>query len=156
MSPADDCLIKAGHYLLNVKDRFEPTTEVTAESCASACSENEDCTVFSHIQAGTTQSCAMIRTGKLREKRHQNSMQTFTSGICPKSDKTLREEGIADIPSTAPNLQCIKEDPTQLCHFPFLYQGELQWDSIRDESGQCKCLSVAESYAKVTICLILI
>ena len=44
-----------------------------------------------------------------------------------------------EFPSTAPNIQCRVEDPSTLCHFPFLFNGDLQWDSLRDESGKCKC-----------------
>ena len=61
------------------------------------------------------------------------------SGICPKSQKTLRDEEIEDIPTTAPNFQCSEEDPKQICQIPFLFKGELQWDSVKDESGQCMC-----------------
>ena len=135
----EDCLLKVNYKVHNVRKQLEPTGKiVTAEECGIACSKHEDCTAFSYTQYGAVKTCMLYGTADLFEEQ-VNTRQNITSGICPKSKKTLQEKGIEDIPKKAPNLQCVKEAPTVLCHFPFLFKGELQWDSLRDENGECKC-----------------
>jgi hypothetical protein len=102
----------------------------SVEACAKKCSENDDCTVFSYNQ----KYCSLFKYGEIQERA-----EGVKSGICPKAQKTLEDEAIEDFPITAPNFQCSEEDPTQICQCPFLFNGELKWDRVRDESGKCKC-----------------
>ena len=135
-----DCIIKMDHKSANARGRFYPTTtSLTVEACATACSDNEDCTIFEHSNYGENhQVCALFKSAEVWQ--HQpNTGRNVSSGICPKSQRTLHDEAIEDIPAVAPDLQCMVEHPKTLCHFPFLYQGEIEWDSLRDEMGRCKC-----------------
>ena len=141
-------MIKSEHYLTNTQGKFYrvPKTVATPEECATLCSKIEDCTVFSY--KNKNRKCNLYKEAELQKR---NAVwEGYTCGICPKSKDSLDFLGQTirpkeDLPSRAPNLQCLKNNQTKLCHFPFLYQGKLQWDSIKDDSGQCKCSSVDQN-----------
>ena len=63
----------------------------------------------------------------------------MSAGICPKSKTIVFEGKEIDLPITAPNFLCSESDSTKYCHFPFLYKGEVEWDSVKDSHGKCKC-----------------
>ena len=150
----DNCLVKEDHSIKMGKRQIFLDTNVdllTAVTCAKSCSENKDCTAFQFKDYGFLPTCLLFQSGAM----WQNPLNTHnvTSGLCPKVNDFQFGRNIAvlveNIPIKAPNLQCIKNDPSKLCHFPFLYKGKLQWDSIKNESGQCKCSSVDQNIDKL-------
>merc|ERR1719206_343683 len=100
----EDCLVKEDYNVSFVTGtRSTSSTASTPEGCASACSENEDFTVFSFQQLSASQTCTMFSVADL--KKNKNINVNITSGICPKSKKILKDKGVENIPSIGPNFQ---------------------------------------------------
>ena len=135
-------MIKENHTIVLESTLDYKFTVQTVGECADLCSQNKNCTAFkftSHDDDQTTSQCVLYTYAEIERNSNATSSKNVSAGLCPKS-KTMEYDGKEiKLPITTPKFLCSEEEPDKHCHFPFLYQGELQWDSVKDDHGKCQC-----------------
>jgi hypothetical protein len=138
-------LIKDNHEVVpawNGRKLKDVSQLQTVEECASKCSENANCTVFSYSDQNASQNpgeCLMFTRGTIKESLEQPNNRF--AGLCPKVLKAFLE--IMDFSGVIKptNLMCSVKETTKLCQFPFKYQGYRRWESVTDDLGRCRCFT---------------